>query len=118
MCFIQHLLLKKHKDINLFNIYSSSYKEAKDFLDDLRQNLPSALFNQIKCAEHISKRRWNVKTKNDLLIKLPEKQATNTLIKLNKYLSAKSGPKKMSMCGVYKYCIHTFFYKCDKLIHL
>ena len=87
--------LKKHKDIDLFNIYSSSHKEAKDFLDDLRQNLPSALFNQIKCAEHISKRRWNVKTKDDLLIKLPEKQATKTLIKLNKYLGAKFGPKKI-----------------------
>lgn len=55
---------------NLLYIKANSRIKAKNFIDELASF--SKIFAQVKSAEVISNRRWDILLKNGLLIKLPE----------------------------------------------
>ncbi len=62
-------------------------QESKNFLDPLIRNLTihfPDLIPKITEIDYIEKRRWNIKLKNKLLIKLPDENIKKALINLKK----------------------------------
>lgn len=74
--------IEKFKDLIIFTGQNVN-KEAGSFLSILQAE--PLLFNKVEAAQFVSNRRWNIRLKNGLLVKLPEKELSFALSQLVEY---------------------------------
>lgn len=81
---------KNHINLGLITLDTFDVQLAQNFLKVLKANLDKKIFSKIKMLKHVSGRRWDVVLQCGTIIKLPEENQTQALIRLNKFYSSRS----------------------------